>query len=66
MSPRSMFIKVTDRHGRFYIEERRVWEPELFLDALDRFSKDDGSSIAVTTEKHYREWRWKNGKKQRA
>lgn len=65
MIARSMFIKVTDRHGRFYIEEHRVWEPELFLDALNRFSRDDGS-IAVTTEGHYREWRWKNGKKQRA
>lgn len=62
MITRSLFVKFTRKSGTFHIEERRVWELELFLDALDRFSNDDGSSIAVTTERHYREWRWNNGK----
>lgn len=62
MIARSIFIKFVGPNKNFYIEERRVWEPELFLNALARFEGGDGYSAVVTTWAHYKEW--KNGKRQ--
>lgn len=54
---RDLFVRITSKVAKPYVESHRVWDSSLCLEALRKQHKDEGKTVTPITEAQYQEER---------
>ena len=61
MESRDIYLRHTDKKGKSWVQQHRVWDAALFMQSQDADARKESGSVELATESDYAAQRAKKG-----